>query len=76
MARAIASLALLASHQPRAPSCREGRLSCVTTDERFARLDRELEQARSKGYEAIYRITVLSASIVAFSAHLALDRAT
>lgn len=38
--------------------------------DRYEKFDRELEQARSVSRDAIYRVSVLSASIVAFSATL------
>jgi hypothetical protein len=39
-------------------------------DERYERFDQEIEQARAISRDAIYRATLLSASVVAFSATL------
>jgi hypothetical protein len=40
----------------------------TTLDERYSRFNAEIERARSGSREAVYRATVLSATIVAFSA--------
>lgn len=51
------------------PSCAARTLWGVSV-ERLERFDESLERSRSLGREAIYRVTILSASIVAFSATL------
>ena len=58
-------------HRLSSPSCRSTRLGGPMADaHRLAQFDADLEGARSVSREAIFRITLLSASIVAFSATL------